>query len=480
MRLVLAFVALLLVAAAPPRPPCPLPADHRCAIGETTQMRLGDGDIVTAERIIRIDPAALPLERPLAVEIAALASAEVTWNGRIVGRNGIPGPDATNEVTGRYFSTFTIPSALVRPGDNVVAVRLSANRLWLPVRRPVHRIDIGAYETPELPGRSTYLPALLALGAMAVAFAYFAAAAWARARGGAMVAGFALAAMLQLGAEVSRAFLSFTYPWALGRVTAIAVLAAAASVLMVAYAAQRFAPERQRLFASLAVAAAAASVILLPWFDFKALGAILAGALLLAAAAIQGLRRRAPGARWVLAAAVAIVAIMAWQATAFLDMAWHLIVAALLVLLVVEQLGQLRAARAGAARAAALEERLRRAEETGEPILALKTGSRLHRIAEADILYLRAADDYSEAMLADGRTILVTMTLARLLETLPERFMRVHKSYAVNRVHVASLAPKPGGGRLLKLDDGSDVPVGRSYAAAVAAAIASPPSIAYS
>ncbi len=87
---------------------------------------------------------------------------------------------------------------------------------------------------------------------------------------------------------------------------------------------------------------------------------------------------------------------------------------------------------------------------------------------EGDILSIRAADDYCDVALADGRTLLVTMSLARLLETLPARFARVHKSYAVNRPHVASLAPRPGGGRMLTLSDGSRIPVGRSYGAAVA------------
>jgi DNA-binding LytR/AlgR family response regulator len=63
------------------------------------------------------------------------------------------------------------------------------------------------------------------------------------------------------------------------------------------------------------------------------------------------------------------------------------------------------------------------------------------------------------------------MSLSRLLETLPHRFVRVHKSYAVNRAHVASIAPRAGGGRLLRLSQGSEVPVGRSYAERVAASL---------
>ena len=468
MRFLIALLAGLLVAAAPRPPTCPQPSSFQCAIGDLERLRIGEG-VATARRIIVVPPEALPLERPLAVRIAALASSEVFWNGRRIGGNGVPAASRAAEVPGRYFATVTVPPALVRPGPNLVEVRLSAQHLWLPVERPVHMLDIGRYETPELPGRSEYLPALLAFGAIAGAFAYFAAAAiggggrWAR-----LVAAFAAVAMLQLLAEVSRAFLSYTYPWALARVAAIATLAALAAVLMAAYAADRF-MIRGRWLVGATAAAALLMLVTVPWFDLKAMGAILAGTMAVALAALFGLRRRRAEARWALAAALAIVAAMAWQRTDFLDMAWHLIVAALLVLLVVDQVGQLRAARAAASRAAALEERLRRAEEAGEPILALKDGSRTHRVAEGDILYIRAADDYCEVALADARRLLVTMNLSRLLATLPPSFVRVHKSYAVNRGHVAASAPRPGGGRQLKLSDGSALPVGRRYRAAAAA-----------
>jgi len=41
-----------------------------------------------------------------------------------------------------------------------------------------------------------------------------------------------------------------------------------------------------------------------------------------------------------------------------------------------------------------------------------------------------------------------------------------HKSFAVYRDHVETVAPKPGGGRMLRMSVGTSVPVGRSYAAA--------------
>ena len=70
--------------------------------------------------------------------------------------------------------------------------------------------------------------------------------------------------------------------------------------------------------------------------------------------------------------------------------------------------------------------------------------------------------------LVDGRTLLVTANLSALLAGLPGGFVRIHKSHAVNRAHVTGAAPRPGGGTLLLMSDGSEIPVGRTYAAAVA------------
>jgi DNA-binding LytR/AlgR family response regulator len=476
----LALLSLLLLAAAGPvarQGPfasCPFAAPvGACPEVDLADVRL-DGAGATLISSVEVDPQALPLSRPLMVWVIALASAEVSWNGVVIGRNGSPGPDAAGETPGRFVSTFVVPADLVRPGRNMLSVRMSAHHLWLPVRTPVHRIEVGSYETPTLPGLSDYLPALLSLGALAAALIYFGTAAWSdrRDRQARLLAGIAGAAILQLGAEVIRVFVAYSYPWHLARVTAVALLAGIAAVLIAAYAARRFAPAwRKRAVAATALAALA-SLLLLPWYDLKALGAILAGAVALGACAARGLGERRRDAAAGLAAALAIVALMAWQKTAFLDQAYYLLIAALLVILVAEQVTSLRRARAErdseTRRAGALAERLARAEREGEAIVALKDGSRTRRVAESDIILVRGADDYCEAVLADGRVLLVTTTLARFLATLPERFVRVHKSYAVNRPHVARAEPRPGGGRQLAMSNGAEVPVGRSYAEAAA------------
>lgn len=482
LRRLLLLALLLLPAAAVARPAIDVGDIRACAPArpcEAVDLRAFAlaGREVVIEREVRIAPAALPLPRPLMVYVFAMASSEISWNGIPIGRNGVPGPDAEREVPGRFIATFTVPATLVRPGTNKVEARLSAHHLWLPVRRPVHVFDVGYYESPQLPGLSGYLPALLALGALAAAALYFGAAAWLdrRDRQALLLAAIAVAAMLQLGVETLRAFVSYAYPWHLVRVAAVALLAAVTAVLIASYAARRFEPSWSRAAPALTAVVALAGLLVIPWYDLKAIAAIAAGAMALIACAVTGARRRIPGARAAIGFALLLFALIAWQLTDFLDQSYYVALALILVVLVGEQLLVLRHARSAgekeAQRAAGLEERLNSAGAAGPQgrIARLKDGALTHQVPEAQILYVRAADDYCEARLADGRTLLVTMSLSRLQQALSDHFIRIHKSYSVNAACVAALGPRPGGGKQLTLADGTILPVGRAYLGAVTA-----------
>jgi DNA-binding LytR/AlgR family response regulator len=433
-----------------------------------------EGPETILRREITVDTAALQGRPPLMVSLIALASAEVRWNGVVIGRNGVPGPDRASEVPGLYVSAFIIPPRLIRPGVNVLEARMSGHYIWAPVVMPLHDFSVGFYESRDLPGLGYYLPALLTLGALLAGLVYFAAAFAAdRADRGALAVALAAgASAAQLLVEASRAFIAYTYPWHLTRVSAIALLSALTACLIAAYAGRRFAPRRTRRMVVTTALLSAVIILLVPGFDLKAMGAIALGWLGLGFAALLGRRTARRPAMVALAMAVIALALMVRDFTDYLDRTHYLLLAACIILLVSEQVIALRRARAErdeqARLAAALAERLRKAEESGEPILGLRDGSRTHRVAEGDIIAVRAADDYCDVILANGRDLLVTMTLAKLLETLPPRFMRVHKSHAVNRAHVTGAAPRPGGGTLLMMSDGSEIPVGRAYARAVA------------
>jgi len=444
------------------------PSGRKCEpMGLHNTSLRGPGFLLVDE--VWVAPERVRSDRPMMVLLIAMASSEVRWNGALIGTNGRPGPDRASEVPGRFVAVFAVPPELVKPGRNVVTARVSSHHLPLPVRNAVHFFEVHDYVDPLRFSLMAYLPALLTLGVLALAGGYFAVTALLdRAQKGALLlSGIAATVTGQLALETVRGFINYPYPWHVARVGGIALLAAATAVLIAAWAAQRFRVRPAWAFVGATAVLAGAAVLFHPGYDGKAGWATLAGFAGLAACAADGLRRREPGAVVALGLAVLSIGLWFWSESLFLDRSYYLLVAAVLATMVAGQVLSLRAARrahdAEAERAKGLAETLARREAA---VAVIRDGTRVRRVPTADILCLRAADDYCEVRLADGRQLLSTATLAQTLADLPGEFVRVHKSWAVNAAHVASIGPAPGGRRAVTLDDGSVVPVGRAYAGA--------------
>lgn len=84
-------------------------------------------------------------------------------------------------------------------------------------------------------------------------------------------------------------------------------------------------------------------------------------------------------------------------------------------------------------------------------------------IAASDIEWLQAQGNYV-GLHVNGHDYLLRSTLADFLEQLdPARFVRVHRSYAVNLDRVAEIEPLDAGDARLKMKDGTQVPCSRRY-----------------
>lgn len=89
-------------------------------------------------------------------------------------------------------------------------------------------------------------------------------------------------------------------------------------------------------------------------------------------------------------------------------------------------------------------------------------------IAAADIAWVQAQGNYV-ALRVHGHEYLLRSTLSEFLEQLdPARFVRVHRSHAVNRDCIAEIEPLESGDARLKMKDGSVVPCSRTHRAALA------------
>ncbi|HXS49042.1 MAG TPA: LytTR family DNA-binding domain-containing protein [Sphingomicrobium sp.] len=98
------------------------------------------------------------------------------------------------------------------------------------------------------------------------------------------------------------------------------------------------------------------------------------------------------------------------------------------------------------------------------PIVVIQDGRRLMRVAASDILAVKAAGNYVEFMLADGRTPLARKSLRQAQDELGERsFVRTHRSWLINIGRVRSVAPVGAGDFRIELDGGAEAPLSRRF-----------------
>ena len=100
-----------------------------------------------------------------------------------------------------------------------------------------------------------------------------------------------------------------------------------------------------------------------------------------------------------------------------------------------------------------------------EESLTVKSGYDYHKVLLDDLLYIEGMKEYV-AFHTPAKRIMGLYALKELEEKLPaERFLRVHRSYIVQKKHVESLV-----GKMLKIGD-KEVPIGESYFAEVKKAL---------
>lgn len=106
---------------------------------------------------------------------------------------------------------------------------------------------------------------------------------------------------------------------------------------------------------------------------------------------------------------------------------------------------------------AGIEMSLMHAHSLREDVLAIKVGHKQVLLKSKDVLFLKAENIYVEVHTTDKR-YLVRTSLSGFLEDHPHPdLIRVHRSYAVNRVHVHSHS------KACVFINGIEIPVSRSY-----------------
>lgn len=89
--------------------------------------------------------------------------------------------------------------------------------------------------------------------------------------------------------------------------------------------------------------------------------------------------------------------------------------------------------------------------------LFLREGNSIQRVDLSRIAYIEAQSNYALFVLNDGSSIMSLVSMRKLEKMLPEEFIRIHRSYMVNRARISNVE----GSKLTV--NGKALPIGQSY-----------------
>jgi hypothetical protein len=104
-------------------------------------------------------------------------------------------------------------------------------------------------------------------------------------------------------------------------------------------------------------------------------------------------------------------------------------------------------------------------EANGGDTVVFTVNRKKMRVQTGDIHYIESLSDYVKVKTREG-SFITRERISKLTESLPDHFIRVHRSFLVNRVHINTFSKEQ-----VEVS-GTRIPISRSYKAAVAALLA--------
>ena len=426
------------------------------------------GKLIWVRTSINLDATRGTNGEPLSLYVSGKMASEVYLNGVFIGSNGKPSATAADEIPGRMDVELYPSQDLFKVGKNEVILLVSSHRGFLNLYRPLHMVGIaptGAFSNSALERFDLSIATLSLFLLGAVYFGLMATIGTSRDRS-ATLSMICLFAAGQLISETLRGLVSYSYPVHDLRLVAIAAFSLAFGLSVAFHIFRTFKVKHVLRWVGGLAAISLIGMLSTKGFDFKALIGMaipLLGAL--TATGIWSYQRRARAFVYFIALLVFLLAIVLFQGL-FLDTVFFLLVAFFLLLLFLEQAlvlaSEERERRSEEARANRLEQALAEVEQRSESgHISVKSAGKLERIATNQIVHCRGAGGYSEIHLLGGRTILHSVSLNELEESLPAIFLRVHRSHLINVMFVEALTRDSSGTGSLSLKDDVSVPVSR-------------------
>ena len=176
------------------------------------------------------------------VLLKVVASYDLYWDGRLIGRNGRVGLSASDEQPGDVDALFQIPGELLNPGEHVIALRMSSFHTGFPGRSYMLIFQWGYFRSLLVDGVRTAIFSLMAVGA-AVVIALVFGLIWLLASRRLPLLLFSVVALcvaVMQALQAWRWLYHYPYSWHHPRVVAIAWAFTAIAVLLPVFALHQF------------------------------------------------------------------------------------------------------------------------------------------------------------------------------------------------------------------------------------------------
>ncbi|WP_375548721.1 LytTR family DNA-binding domain-containing protein [Oceanicaulis alexandrii] len=408
----------------------------------------------------RVPDAALTSETPMALALSGPFSADVSFNGQRIGAKGRPFSETAPERAGPIDSLIALPPDLIRPSGNEVSLVISSTRAGYQPAVIVQTLAVTPFRPDARRSLRDYAPTLGLAGVLAVLAISLIRLGLDRGdRTVFWLAGGLAALVIAALAEMSRAYVNYPYDWHQPRQAVILLGMAGFSAGCLGFLVKRWVLGRvwSRAAIGITTAAALQGVLLFDGYDGKIILLTmftLTGSLIWTLLAGFRLDRNA------LAMAGVWLALLILNVLApgrFIDLGVYAITSVALGVWMVRSPDLLSPASEGPAPEA----------QPLQTALTVQSTGKMHRVALDDVLYLKAAGNYTEVHRCSGGWLLDQRGMAAVLEEAGEGVMRVHRSYAVNMSKVDALLTRPGSRYGLSLLGGAEAPVGRSRVDAV-------------
>lgn len=387
-------------------------------------------------------------QEPIGLNVAGPFSAELTWDGIRVGEKGSVGVDRDSEIPGTIDSITLIPPALLEPGTHELRMRMST---WHASDRPariIHVLGLAPYRQDDRRLLRYYAVPILLLSGLLILIVQSLRIGFST--GNRVYSGlgvFGIFILISLLSEVSRSIVNYRYNLHefRGVFMWLSLIGAGLTLNFICLSLQKQPWVRVALFAAL-VLYVSTGYVGLGGDRQIALNFMMLAATPTAIHLWFFLKKEVTFLSTLPIFWMACLLSFLWSFGIFLDS--YIFIASIIFL-------------ASAWFWVYVEKPAPASTSESPGRLVVKSKGKEIYIDAEDAIYLKAEGNFTGIVRADGTSVLHQLPLGKLMLQPPPGFVRVHRSYAVNRAYIKALRSAPGSKYWLELNGADDIPVSR-------------------